>query len=285
MPRSARKLEWGRQGRRGADPGVRDDVQVGPDFGERQYEFAVNFEITTTLGGLIVGGLPQIPTTNEEAKKGYDALFDLGTGYRYHLQYKVPTYASRKTGKNPLQWAFHNGPYYRFALLADSAGTCRQHLKLEALRKVELGVYYCAPKFHLSGDYWSHAAASSVFANSALIDVANVTLPTPLAPHAVSYDLTGAVKVWSESAEGDRRDRGPGVRRAQPLRDVSADGFRRLLLALADTLASDPSVPEHVPRADALQRTAHQPHRHASAAAGSRPRASGTGLELGAAGP
>jgi hypothetical protein len=73
---------------------------MGPDFGERQFEFSVNFELTTSLGAMLIGGAPTIPTTNQEAKKGYDALFKLGTGYVYHLQYKLARYASRRTPKN-----------------------------------------------------------------------------------------------------------------------------------------------------------------------------------------
>src|SRR5690242_9015821 len=60
-----------------------------PRIHERQYEFAVNFELTTALGAI-----PIIPSTKAEAKLGWDAKFDLGTGWLYHLQYKVASYAS-----------------------------------------------------------------------------------------------------------------------------------------------------------------------------------------------
>lgn len=223
---------------------------MDPDFGERQYEFAVNFELTTAFGAMLVGGAPTIPTTNQEAKKGYDALFNLGTGYLYHLQYKRSTYASRRTPKNPRQWAFHGGTYYRFALLEDSKGICRQHLKLEELRRSELGVYYCAPSFHLESDFWAHASASSVFSESVLIDIAGVPLPTPAAPHAISFDTSGLVGIWSEFGESSRSDRSPDVRLTTAPEELSRSTFLRLLMNLVDALAAEASVASRVPRSD-----------------------------------
>lgn len=38
---------------------------------------------------MLIGGAPTIPTTNQERRKGYDALCNLGNGYLYHLQYKL----------------------------------------------------------------------------------------------------------------------------------------------------------------------------------------------------
>ncbi len=221
---------------------------MGPDFSERQYEYAVNFELTTDLSALLVGGLATIPTTNEEAKKGYDAVYNLGSGYLYHLQYKVASFASRRTGKNPAQWASHGGSYYRFPLLADSSGTCRQHLKLEHLRSRERAVYYCAPAFHRDEDFWSHAATSSVFDNSVLIDVAEVSLPSPNAPHAISFDLAGKVHLWSDPGDGEERDRDPRIRREQPVREFSRQTFTELLHELVDALSAEESIAARVPR-------------------------------------
>lgn len=224
---------------------------MGPDFSERQYEFAVNFELTSALSAYLIGGLPRIPTTNEEARKGFDALFDLGTGYVYHLQYKVGTYASRLTPKNPSQWAYHSGHYYRFQLHGDSHGVCSQHTKLEKLRAVEPGVYYVAPSFYRERDFWSYAAASTVFDNSALIDVADVPLPSPTGPHAITYDDSGGVAVWSEEGRRTRGSRNPDIRRREPPRELSPALFRDLLLHLVDALASEASIAPRVPRAEA----------------------------------
>lgn len=223
---------------------------MGPDFGERQYEYAVNFEITTVLSGLLVGGMPMIPTTREEATKGYDAVFTLGTGYLYHLQYKVPSFASKSTPRNAARWAHHAGPYYVLSLLPASDGLCRQHLKLEELRSHEPAVYYCAPAFHLESDFWARASASSVFDGSALIDIADVPLPSPAAPHSITYDIAGSIKVWSDEGPESRWVWTPAARRQHPTRDLSPAAFRRLVLNLVDALASEESVPPRVRRAD-----------------------------------
>ncbi len=210
----------------------------------------MNFELTTTLGAMLVGGAPTIPTTNEEAKKGYDALIKLGSGYLYHLQYKRATYASRRTPKNLLQWALHGGPYYRFTLLEDSKGTCRQHVRLEELRKTEPGVYYCAPLFHREDDFWGFVASGSVFAGSALIDLADVQLRSASAPHSISFDNTGLVQVWSEQGEASRADRRPEIRRSRPPRPVNRATFVSLLLDLTESLATEASVAGRVSRPD-----------------------------------
>jgi hypothetical protein len=127
---------------------------MDPDFSERQLEFAVNHELTLGLNAYMVEPLPLIPTTREEAELGYDALFDLGSAYLYFIQYKVASFGSRKTSWNEHYWATHGGPYFRVGLHADSQNTCRQHLLLEALRRREPGVYYCAPYFHTSDEFW-----------------------------------------------------------------------------------------------------------------------------------
>jgi hypothetical protein len=220
------------------------------DFGERQYEFAVNLELTNNLGAFVVGGVPRVPTTNEEASLGYDTLFNLGTGYLYHLQYKVSSYGARRAPNNGTYLAYHRGPYYRFALPADATSICRQHVKLEELRRHEPGVYYCAPEFHREDDFWSHAAAQSVFEHSALIDLEDVPLPSPKAPHAISYDHAGRVKVWSPEGEGRSGERDPQIRRRLPTRDISIQTFRRLVRDFVDVLAADPSIAVTVPRAD-----------------------------------
>jgi hypothetical protein len=219
---------------------------MGPHISERQFEFSVNFELTASLGAMLVGGAPMIPTTNVEAKKGYDALFNLGSGYLYHLQYKVGSYASRRTWKNLNQWALHGGPYFRFGLLEDSKGICSQHGKLEELRKREPGVYYCAPLFFREDDYWGHAAASSVFANSALIDVDDVQLPGRTGSHAITFDSSGVVQAWSDPGEPSRSDREPEIRRRTDPRQINRTTFEHLLLNFVEALISEESITARV---------------------------------------
>jgi hypothetical protein len=188
---------------------------VNSDFSERQFEAAVNIELTSMLGPHMSPAIPIVPTTNEEAVAGWDALFKLGSGYWYFLQYKVGVWASRQTHWNSSFWAVHQGPYFRFPLHVDSNGECRQHRLLTDLCQSQPGVYYCAPAFVKEDELWSRASSQSVFAGSRLIDLADVPLPNYDGPHQLSFDDGGLVQVWSEEGKRSIGDRSPEIRRSQ----------------------------------------------------------------------
>src|SRR4051794_26911742 len=114
---------------------------MNPDFSERQFETAVNIELSTALGPHMSPAIPLVPTTNQEAREGWDALLKLGSGYWYFLQYKVAFSASRRTHWNTKFWDVHNRPYFRFPLHVASTGECKQHRRLEELRVTQPGVY------------------------------------------------------------------------------------------------------------------------------------------------
>jgi hypothetical protein len=216
---------------------------MGPNVSERQYEFAVSFELTNAIGVI-----PVIPSTNQESKEGWDARFNLGTGWIYHLQYKVASYASRKTSKNPAQWAFHAGPYYRFSLLQDDQGVCAQHERLIALRASEPGVYYCTPLFYKDADYWANAYASAVWTESALLDVNDFLLASYYGRHAITYDAAGLAGIWSEEGNASRRERDVSIRRARQPRTITPDAIRDLALTMIDAVANNPDALPSVPR-------------------------------------
>jgi hypothetical protein len=87
---------------------------MGPYITERQYEFAVNFELTNTLGVI-----PVIPSTNQESKEGWDARFNLGTGWIYQPSVQGCLLCEPQDDQEPGSVGLHAGPYYRFSLLED----------------------------------------------------------------------------------------------------------------------------------------------------------------------
>jgi hypothetical protein len=213
---------------------------VNPDFGERQFEAAVNIELTSTLAPYMSPAIPIVPTTNQEAQEGWDALLKLGSGYWYFLQYKVAVYASRGTHWNARYWEVHGQPYFRFSLHNDSTGECTQHRLLTALRETQPGVYYCAPAFVKENELWSRAATQSVLDGSRLLDIADLALPNYSGAHGVSFDETGLVQVWSERGEQSRGERMPSIRRREQNRRQINQETVGSLLADAARIASSP---------------------------------------------
>lgn len=188
---------------------------MNPDFSERQFETAVNIELVSTLAEHMSPAIPVVPTTNQEGHEGWDALFKLGSGYWYFLQYKVSIFASRRTSWNEAFWAAHRCPYFRFHLHMDSNGECRQHRLLTELRLTQPGVYYCTPAFVKEEELWERAASSSVLDGSRLLDVSDLHLPDPHGQHQVSFDDTGRIQVWSEQGEPSMGDRSASIRRSE----------------------------------------------------------------------
>lgn len=188
---------------------------MDPDFSERQFEAAVNIELVSTLSGHMSPAIPIVPTTNQEAREGWDALFKLGSGYWYFLQYKVSIYASRRSHWNKAFWGVHRQSYFRFPLHVDSNGECNQHRLLSELRLTQPGVYYCTPSFVKEEELWERAKSSSVLDGSRLFDVRDLALPDYHGRHQISFDDTGLVQVWSERGEQSKTDRFASIRRTE----------------------------------------------------------------------
>lgn len=186
---------------------------MNSDFSERQYEMMLNIELSTGLGSAAAPVMPVVPNSHEESKRGWDALFRLGQGYWYFLQYKIVTLGSRRTSWNMKFWDLHGGPYFRFDLHADSNQECRQHRLLTELRSTQPGVYYCVPTFVKEAEFWDRASTGAVFDGSRLIDLADVPLHDRWGRHQISFDEAGLVQVWSEPGKQSRGDRSPGIRR------------------------------------------------------------------------
>jgi hypothetical protein len=204
---------------------------MNSDFSERQFETAVNIELTAALGPQMQPAVPVVPTTNQEAEAGWDALFRLGSGYSYFLQYKVVTSASRKSHWNEHLWDVHHRPYFRFSLHSDSTGECRQHRLLSELRHRQPGVYYCAPGFVKEEEFWRRVQEGTLFEGCRLIDLADVPLRDHFGRHQVSFDDTGLVQVWSEPEMRSTGERGFSIRRREEnRREVSKESISRVLV-------------------------------------------------------
>lgn len=175
----------------------------------------MNIELVSSLGHLMEPAIPVIPTTNQEAQEGWDALFKLGSGFWYFLQYKVSNYASKRSTWNEAFWDVHGQPYYRFPFHVDSRGECSQHRLLTELRLTQKGVYYCTPAFVKEEELWDRVRSGSVMAGSRLFDVEDLVLPDYHGAHQVSFDDSGLTQVWSERGRQSKGDRFPAIRRTE----------------------------------------------------------------------
>lgn len=204
---------------------------MNSDFSERQFETAVNIELTAALGPHMQPAVPVVPTTNQEAEAGWDALFRLGSGYSYFLQYKIVVSASRKSRWNEHLWNVHHRPYFRFSLHSDSTGECRQHRLLSELRARQPGVYYCVPGFVKEEEFWKRIQGRSLFEGCRLIDLADVPLRDHFGRHQVSFDDAGLVQVWSEPEQHSVGERGASIRRSEEnRRRVSKESVADILV-------------------------------------------------------
>jgi hypothetical protein len=204
---------------------------MNSDFSERQFETAVNIELTATLGPHMQPAVPVVPTTNQEAEAGWDALFQLGSGYSYFLQYKVVVSASRKSHWNEHLWDVHRRPYFRFSLHSDSTGECRQHRLLSELRRRQAGVYYCVPSFVKEVEFWKRIQERSLFEGCRLIDLEDVPLRDHFGRHQVSFDDAGLVQVWSEPERSSVGERGFSLRHGEENRTaVSREAISNVLV-------------------------------------------------------
>jgi hypothetical protein len=197
---------------------------LNSDFSERQFETAINIELTAALGTYMEPAVPVVPTTNQEAEAGWDALFKLGSGYSYFLQYKVVASASRRTSWNKEIWDVHRCPYRRFALHSNSEGECRQHRLLTELRETQPGVYYCVPTFLKDEELWERVKAGTVVAGSNFVDLVDVPLRNYDGNHKISLDDNGRVQVWSEPEKQSVGDRSADIRRREENRRELREG-------------------------------------------------------------
>lgn len=172
-------------------------------FSERLYEFCVNYELVQTVGALIAGHVPGIPSPQEEAELGWDASFAFPTlGQVFLIQYKVARLTTARWGANAKFWDTYGSPYFRFPLHRDSAGAYTQHAALldaDCLPGVQ--AVYCAPLLHRQDALAGALATSTVLERSAVIPVGPLGPVAAGAPHSVTYpahDATGPPTLHSE---------------------------------------------------------------------------------------
>jgi hypothetical protein len=221
---------------------------VKSDFSERQFEAAVNIELVSSLSPYMDPAVPVVPTTNQEAREGWDALVKLDFGYWYYLQYKVSNYASKHSHRNTKFWEVHRGPYFRFPFHVDSRGECNQHRLLTELRQTWPGVYYCVPAFVREEELWERVRDGSVLNGSRLFDVEDLPLPSYEGTHQVSFDDSGLTQVWSERGKESAGDRSASIRRSERNRRPIDRGSVGSLLEDASRIALE-SRRERGPRA------------------------------------
>jgi hypothetical protein len=101
---------------------------IRPGFNERLYEFCVNFDLVSSLGALIAGYVPGIPSPQDESELGWDAEVSIPTfGATFLLQYKVAKRTTARAGANARFWDCYGDDYFRFPLHRDANGAYSQY--------------------------------------------------------------------------------------------------------------------------------------------------------------
>jgi hypothetical protein len=181
---------------------------IKSEFNERLYEFGVNFELVTSLGALIAGYIPGIPSPQDETELGWDAEVELPAfGQTFLLQYKVARRTTARAGANTKFWDVYNAEYYRFSLHRDVAGSYTQHQLLLDAHVIGVEPLYCAPLMHRRGDLVRALQSRTLIQRSALIPVATLGPATPGVPHSVTYpvdEVDGQPTLHSEPHRGER---------------------------------------------------------------------------------
>lgn len=140
---------------------------------EKEFETAYNFEFLREYGGDLTA-FPYIPTTIDEATKGYDIHYALtGSGMQvvdYFLQFKKAIWHGNKR-RMCISYPFTDTNLYSFDLHRGSPPRfyTQHNCLVEQVRNVrekEVKVYYVAPTFHLRADLFVLFSRGMVMENS-----------------------------------------------------------------------------------------------------------------------
>ena len=212
---------------------------IRPRFNERLYEFCVNFELVSSMGALIAGYVPGIPSPQDEADLGWDARVSIPTyGLTFLLQYKVANRTTARAGANARFWDCYADEYYRFSLHRDAAGDYEQHRLLLDADWGKVQALYCAPLFHERGELVDAMRTGTVVDRSTLIPISSLGSADAGGPHSVTYpvdELAGNPILHSEPRRGERLKR-PDLRRlqAESSGELTAETFERLAVSLIE---------------------------------------------------
>jgi hypothetical protein len=208
---------------------------LGPGFNERLYEFCVNFELVASVGALIAGYVPGIPSPQDESDLGWDAEVPMPAfGATFLLQYKVAKRTTARTGANARFWNVYGAEYYRFSLHRDADGAYTQHQLLLHAGTRGAQALYCAPRMHDRGEVVDALRTGDVVNRSALIDVESLGPADAEGPHSVSYPVDETQGVPTLHSDPKR---GKGLKR-DDLERLRSTGRRRLSAAAFDEISS-----------------------------------------------
>lgn len=168
-----------------------------PGFPERVFEFAFNAEFARKNKAVLMA-CPDMPTQQEEKKKGYDVKFELrrrgGGRESLFFQHKVARFVRNQAISNKKFFEAADGPYFAFGLDVDQYNLIRT---FETRRKER--IYYCAPLFTARGRINDLFASDGIVKNCIWIDVkAGPKLGSDVT-HSIIYSQKGnQAAVFSE---------------------------------------------------------------------------------------
>ena len=185
-------------------------------FSERTFEFCFNSEYCQ-LNAALLATYPNMPSQRIEKNLGYDVEFKIRNGNytrSLFLQHKVSFIAERKAGSNSRFYAVHRGPYFRFPVDNE------QHNTLCELSRMRGNAFYCAPRFNLRQELEAHYRATSIGANSILLDPLDVGDIGDDDRHNITYNPLGGNPTLHSEPVHFRRSYSGGKENAPELRRV-----------------------------------------------------------------
>jgi hypothetical protein len=190
---------------------------VTPGFSERTFEFCFNSEYCQ-LNAALLATYPNIPSQRMEKDLGYDVEFEINNGTftrSLFLQHKISSFAEKRAGLNAQFYAAHDGPYFRFPVDND------QHNTLCELSRTRGNAFYCAPRFCLRRELETHYRATSIGANSILLDPVDVGDIDDDNRHNITYNPSGETPTLHSEPIHFRRSFSGGKEDAPELRRVT----------------------------------------------------------------
>ena len=153
------------------------------EFSETQFSFGIMYELANINNRLARGWLvPYFPSQWEEGTLGYDARIE-GPVRTIYFQFKVP---KKRTSRRARYWSDYGKTYYSIKIWPDSVS--HQHNTLVDLAADPHNrVYYCAPRFSESNEYYYHFRRGDIYRNSVYVPCRALSLISGSDKHEITY--------------------------------------------------------------------------------------------------
>lgn len=157
-------------------------------FSEIQFSFGIMHELVNCKYKSSRGWVaPYFPSQWLEGKLGYDVCIHSPVRTVF-FQFKVP---EKRTSSRAAYWSCYYKPYYTIKIRPDSVS--HQHNNLvDWARNPHNRVYYCAPRFSESNEFFEHFRLGNIYRNSIYVPCSTLRRISGSDKHEITYtDVAG----------------------------------------------------------------------------------------------